>query len=263
MRISSLLQTLDHLPARLFARQVVSFRFGRPVISLTFDDYPRSALELGGRILTHEGIFATYYTAFGLAGTESPSGTIGSVDDLAACVASGHEIACHSYDHVDCRHASLDEIVRNLDRNRKVARDLGLPPLRHFAYPFGRYGMTGKRIAMESYASARTIVWGINRANIDLGSLKSVPIYSRNGSRRLTSYLDGLRSRTGWLILYTHDVSPRPSPYGCTPEELRSVIRQARAMDALILPVGAVVDKLREAPLPVRAAPALTPARST
>jgi len=95
------------------------------------------------------------------------------------------------------------EFARNLDRNRKIARDLGIPSLRHFAYPFGRYGMTAKRIAMESYASARTILWGVNRTNIDLGLLKSVPIYSRSRSLRLASYLDGLSSRNGWLILYT------------------------------------------------------------
>ena len=110
-------------------------------------------------------------------------------------------------------------------------------------------------------ASARTIVWGVNRVSIDLGLLKSVPIYSGGGSLRLTSYLDELQARSGWLVLYTHDVSMRPSPYGCTPEELNSVIRRARAMGALILPVGAVVDQLRDAPLPAHRAPVLTPAR--
>ena len=127
MRISSLTQALDHLSARLFARHVVPFRLARPVISFTFDDYPRSALDLGGCILKSEGISATYYTAFGLARTGSPSGLIGSIDDLAACVAAGHEIACHSYDHIDCRKASAGEFARNLDRNRRIAQDLWPP----------------------------------------------------------------------------------------------------------------------------------------
>jgi peptidoglycan/xylan/chitin deacetylase (PgdA/CDA1 family) len=261
MRISSPRQALHQFSARLIGRHIVPFRLAHPVISFSFDDYPRSALDLGGRMLESEGISATYYTAFDLAGTDSPSGAVGSLHDLAACAAAGHEIACHSYDHVDCRDASPDEVARNLDRNRKVARDLGLPPLRHFAHPFGRYDVAGKRIAMQSYASARTIVWGVNRVSIDLGLLKSVPIYSGGGSLRLTSYVDELQAHSGWLVLYTHDVSMRPSPYGCTPEELNSVIRRARAMGALILPVGAVVDQLREAPLPAHRAPVLTPAR--
>jgi hypothetical protein len=37
---------------------------------------------------------------------------IGSIDDLAACVAAGHEIACHSYDHIDCRKAPAEEFAR-------------------------------------------------------------------------------------------------------------------------------------------------------
>jgi peptidoglycan/xylan/chitin deacetylase (PgdA/CDA1 family) len=248
MRISTARQVLLQFSARLIGRKVVPFRSAHPIISFTFDDYPRSALDLGGRILASEGISATYYTAFGLARTDSPSGMIGSLDDLAACVAAGHEIACHSHDHFDCQNVSADEFARNLSRNRKVARDLGLPPLRHFAYPFGRSCIVGKRIAMQSYVSARTTIWGVNRANLDLGLLKSVPIYSRNGPPCLTSFLDELQSDKGWLILYTHDVSRHPSSYGCTPKELSSVIRRARAMGALILPVGAVVNQLTGRP---------------
>lgn len=263
MRILSPRRALLEFSARLIRRHVVPFRVARPVISLTFDDYPRSALEVGGRIIADEGVSATYYAAFGLARTDSPSGAIGSIEDLAACVEAGHEIACHSYNHVDCRKVSAIEFARNLERNRRVAQNLGLPPLRHFAFPFGRFCAAGKRIAMESYASARTTVWGVNRLNLDLGSLKSVPLYSRHGPRCLNPYLNELQAHHGWLILYTHDVSQRPSPYGCTPDELSSVVRRARAMGALLLPVGAVVDQLREASLPAFEAPALTPARST
>jgi len=248
MRLTSPHRRFWEFAARLVCRQTVPFRFAHPVISLTFDDYPRSALDLGGRILASEGLSATYYTAFGLANTVSASGRIGSLDDLAACVAAGHEVACHSFDHVDCYRASPDEFARNLDHNRRSARALGLPPLQHFAYPFGRFGVVPKRVVMQSYVSARTTIWGVNRSGLDLGMLKSVPIYSRY-EPRLRSYLDELESRKGWLILYSHDVSRRPSPYGCTPEELSGVIRRARAMGALILPVGAVVDRLREAPL--------------
>ena len=41
----------------------------------------------------------------------------------------------------------------------------------------------------------------------------------------------------GWLILFTHDVSEQPSPYGCTPAMLAEAL--ARIVDAgiEILPV--------------------------
>jgi peptidoglycan/xylan/chitin deacetylase (PgdA/CDA1 family) len=246
MIISSVRQKLTESIARLVDRHVVPFRFAHPVISFTFDDYPCSALDVGGRILESEGISGTYYTAFGLAETDTAAGAVGRLGDLAACVARGHEIACHTYDHLDCMTASADEVALSLARNQGVARGLGLPPFSNFAYPFGHYGVTGKRIAMQSYASARTVTWGVNRGNVDLALLKSVPIYSRGGSPRLALYLDELQSCNGWLIFYTHDVSERPSPYGCTPSKLKSVIRRAREMGASVLPVGAVVDKLRK-----------------
>ena len=246
MMVSSLRQKFGEYAARLISRHIVPFCMDHPVISFTFDDYPYSALDIGGRILENEGIAGTYYTAFGLAETDTAAGSVGRIADLAACVERGHEIACHTYEHLDCMNASADEVARSLARNQEVARDLGLPPFRHFAYPFGRFGLSAKRAAMQSYASARTITWGVNRARIDLSLLKSVPVYSRSGPPRLSRYLDALEAQSGWLILYTHDVSERPSQYGCTPKRLRSVIQRARKMGASILPVGTVVDKLLE-----------------
>jgi peptidoglycan/xylan/chitin deacetylase (PgdA/CDA1 family) len=214
------------------------------VVSITFDDFPHSALDIGGPILNCEGISGTYYTSFGLAETETPSGAIGRIEELAACVDLGHEIACHTYEHLDCSAAPAEEVARSLARNQQVARDLGLPAMRSFAYPFGRVGETSKQTAMQSYSSARGIEWGVNRADIDLAFLKSMPLYSRFEPARLARRLNSLQSRPGWLILYTHDVSDHPSPFGCTPEKLRSVIRHAREIGASILPVAAVVAQL-------------------
>ena len=39
-----------------------------PIISFTFDDFPRSALYTGGAILERFGLNGTYYAAFGLMG---------------------------------------------------------------------------------------------------------------------------------------------------------------------------------------------------
>ena len=237
-------EKISRRSARWIARRVVTFRLACPIVSFTFDDFPHSALDTGGRILENEGISATFYTAFGLASTNAEVGPVGSLRDLAACVNRGHEVACHTYDHLDCMRASAHEVNKSIVRNQAVARDLGLPPLRHFAYPFGCFGLTGKKIAMRHYASARTTMLGVNRDNIDLGLLKSAPIYSHSEAPGLADYFDALQSQGGWLILYTHDVSERPSRYGCTPEKLRRVLCRAREIGASILPVGAVVDKL-------------------
>lgn len=231
------------LSALWIARHVVPCRFDRPIVSFTFDDFPQSALDVGGRILEKEGITATFYAAFGLANTDTEVGWVGSSYDLAACVDRGHEIGCHTFDHIDCLRASAEEVDRSMVHNQAVARNLGLPPFRNFAYPFGRFGITGKKVANRHYSSARTSICGINRNNIDLSLLKSVPIYSDSETPH-SEHFDSLQSRGGWLIFYTHDVSERPSSYGCTPEKLKFVIRRVREIGASIIPVGVVVDQL-------------------
>src|SRR2546425_8888876 len=70
-----------------------------PIISFTFDDFPRSALQLGGAILKRFGLTGTYYTSFGLMGKRAPAGTMFLPEDLEALFEQGHELGCHTYDH--------------------------------------------------------------------------------------------------------------------------------------------------------------------
>jgi hypothetical protein len=46
------------------------------------------------------------------------------------------------------------------------------------------------------------------------------------------------RVQGGWLIFVTHDVTPRPSRFGCTPEFFEDVVQRSIASGAKVLPVG-------------------------
>lgn len=240
--IAQLAGKLSRAPAFFVARRMVSFPPGRSIVSISFDDFPRTALENGGPVLAAHGVRATFYAAFGLAGTDTAVGPVGDQRELAACVEQGHEIACHTYDHVNCAELSEPQIDETILRNREAARKLGLPPLRHFAYPFGRFSAAAKRVAMRHYTTARRSRSGINRGQIDLGMLKSAPIYSQLGQNWLAPLIYSLKEKGGWLILHTHDVSPRPTQYGCTPEDIDRVICRARDIGAELMTVGAAVD---------------------
>src|SRR5437870_5577238 len=76
------------------------------VASFTFDDFPKSALTVGGAILEKYEARATYYTAMQLAGTQNHLGPMFEVDDIAAAHRAGHEIACHTFSHLGCRRAA-------------------------------------------------------------------------------------------------------------------------------------------------------------
>src|SRR5580700_7960218 len=106
-------------PAARLVREIGGLLCTRPakvnwpggVVSFTFDDFPRSAWVNGGAILKQYDRRGTYYTAMGLAGTESNLGPMFGLDDLRAAHVSGHEIACHTHSHCDCARASPAEIA--------------------------------------------------------------------------------------------------------------------------------------------------------
>src|SRR5450631_1280171 len=85
--------------ARLLFRKPFLIRLQQPLISFTFDDFPRSALLVGGSILNNVGLAATYYASLGLIGKEAPSGQIFVADDLATLFDQGHELGCHTFAH--------------------------------------------------------------------------------------------------------------------------------------------------------------------
>jgi hypothetical protein len=43
--------------------------------------------------------------------------------------------------------------------------------------------------------------------------------------------------RTGWVILFTHDVAEHPSPFGCTPDMLTRSLEMLTAAEIEVLPV--------------------------
>ena len=81
---------------------MVELRPEYPIISFTFDDFPQSALRVGGAILQRYEVRGTYYVSLSLMDHEIPAGRAFSKEDLRQAVADGHELGCHTFSH---RHA--------------------------------------------------------------------------------------------------------------------------------------------------------------
>lgn len=235
---------LRQYPARWFDRSMTPCAFERPIVSITFDDYPLSALEEGGPILERENVLVTFYAAFGLANSDTPVGRVGSVEDLASCVRYGHELGCHTFGHVDCSLVPADTVARSLEVNVNAARAVSAAVFQNFSYPFGGYSLGAKRAVMRRYQSARTSASGINFPQTDLGLLKSMPLYSRNSEFRTAEFFREVKAKPGWLIYRGHDVQQTASAYGCTGAELAEVIGRARDIGAEILPVRDVLARM-------------------
>jgi len=236
---------LDRVLCRVIRAKAARIATPGGIVSFSFDDFPKSALAVGGGILEQYRVRGTYYVAFGLAGGDGSSGRMFDPEDLQAAMQRGHELGCHSYSHLDCGRAGGRAALADVGRNSVAFARMveGFAP-RHFAFPFGSVSLAAKRALAPHFASCRGTRPGLNRGLADLGELRANSIYDGrfdlDAARRL---IDEARREAGWVIFYTHDVASDPSPFGCTPGQLEAVVAYACAQ-ATVLPVG---DALRAA----------------
>ncbi|MEM7166888.1 MAG: polysaccharide deacetylase family protein [Planctomycetota bacterium] len=227
---NSVLAKIERRVATLFNSRPFDCRPERPIVSITFDDFAKSAWEAAGPILAAHDAHASYYACGGLLGTEFDGILLANADDVQAVAAAGHEIGCHTHRHVCLQGPSARTLEEELDRNREAMQAL-LPQqsLQTFAYPFGATGIVGKRLTARRFAAARGVWRGINQGKIDLMQLQthSVPEVGKDAATA-RSMIEQLAATNGWLVLYTHDVAAQPSAGGCTPEQLATVLTAAR-----------------------------------
>ncbi|MGO8738696.1 polysaccharide deacetylase family protein [Rhodoblastus sp.] len=225
--------------ARLFATRCVTMRNERPIVSFSFDDFPRSAATTGARLLGEAGAAGSFYLCRDLAGKTVDGVEYFSIDDLETLAKAGHEIGCHTAEHIRLPAHTRDEIASSFNANKEFIES-ALPGYiaSTFAYPFGDANVRTKLFAQSRFAGCRSTFEGINAGIVDLGAIKACRLYS--GRTDLAKIKD-LVARTvrarGWLNLYTHDLSDKPTAHGATPDLLRAAIQEARDQGCDILTV--------------------------
>ena len=238
------MQLIDQMrrrAARHLDVEAVEIAPARGVFSLSFDDFPATAWTEAGPILAEHGVKATYYVCGGLCDGVNMGRDQYRVDHLQALHAAGHEVGCHTYGHTSALRMSREALRLSLDANAAwVAERLGGYRMTTFAWPFGDATVQAKQYVRGRFALARGVRDGVNAGREDRGLIKSIGLESR----RLPGYdLEALMAeaagRRGWLTAYGHDVSDRPTDYGCTPDDLDRVLRLAKAAGLEVLPVAA------------------------
>jgi peptidoglycan/xylan/chitin deacetylase (PgdA/CDA1 family) len=216
----------------------------RGVLSITFDDFPKSAWTDGGPVLADHGALGTYYVSGGFRGGVSEGLRQFDDADLEGLVEAGHELGCHTFDHVSALKTSPREFAASLDRNAAfVAERFAGYRMESFAFPFGDVSWgADNAIAARGYSSARGIIPQANTSPAKPMLLAAVGLEHRKREEYDFEALiaEAARNRS-WLILYTHDVSDSPGPYGCTPKALDRVLTQASAAGLRIAPVRQVM----------------------
>ncbi len=228
------------------ARRLLKFQIERPVVSFTFDDCPKSAIDNGVALLEREGWHATIYLAGGLIDVENHHGKMMSAQDVHRLSRKGHEIGGHTFSHRDASTTSLDGFLSDIDHNQAFLKSSGINPGKSFAYPFGEVSPALKSALSNRFDGLRGIQPGVHKGQVDLNQIRSYPLFSSKGLDPVLSAIDGLKNSPGWMTLFTHDVRDNPSDWGCTPEELKTIIEAVKASGALVLPVANAIDYLKD-----------------
>jgi peptidoglycan/xylan/chitin deacetylase (PgdA/CDA1 family) len=217
-----------------------------PIVSFAFDDFPRTALTTGGRILKSYGARGTYYAAIGLMNCSNDLGEQFRAEDLESLLADGHELASHTFGHVSCRSVSRSTFIREVEKGRRAIEELtGQVDSGNFAFPFGDVTLYAKRALGKSVASCRGIWQGLNGPEVDLNLLRANSLYGDRDKKDRVEELILENERQGsWLIFYSHDVQDTPSRFGCTPALLDFALSYASRRSARILTVAEVVAEL-------------------
>lgn len=232
---------------RLLFRRPFKIQTDVPIISFTFDDFPRSALLAGGAILRRAGLAGTYYASLGLMGKQAPVGTIFSIEDLKAVLAHGHELGCHTFTHCHSWETKPAAFEYSVIANRLALKEL-LPEasFRTFSYPLSPPRPRTKQRTAPHFVCCRGGGQTFNAGTTDLNYLNSFFLEQAHGNTQVVKYVIDQNQRAhGWLIFSTHDVCTDPSPFGCTPGFFEEIVQYAAASGARILPVVQAWEALR------------------
>lgn len=217
-----------------------------PLISFTFDDFPRSALSIGGAILERHGARGTYYLSMGLMGRVADTGPIFEAADLSALIDRGHELGCHTSAHCHAYDTSPAAFERSVLENRTALQAI-LPgvDLKTLSYPKSCARPGTKERAARYFIASRGGGQTDNCGTIDLNQLHAFFIeQSRSRPEAIEQMIDESCGRNGWLILTTHDVCENPTRYGCTPELFERVVAYATGSGARICLISSALAEI-------------------
>ncbi len=204
----------------------------RPVVSFTFDDFPKAALN-GADIVERHGGRAGFYACTSLMDLRSP--VMGEMFDsatLAELSQRGHEIGAHTHTHLDCARAPLSQVERDIGENLVALSEAGVGDnVTSFAFPYGETTYAAKRWVSDVFVTGRGILPGVNIGDTDRSQMRAVELGSSvMHRRRALAALKTCIDAKGWLFFFTHDVGSSPSVYG-TPSDVIGELAQ-RAVEA-------------------------------
>lgn len=234
--------------ARWLGRRPFTIPVGRAIISFTFDDFPCSALNVGGAILENYRVAGTYFASLGISGQNSPSGKIFALSDLTKVIERGHELGCHTYAHCPAWATDTASFETSVRRNSQALREqIPEAVFRSLSYPISYPRPATKRSVGRHFCCCRGGGQTFNTDVVDLNYLSAFFLeQSSDNLNAVKRIVMSNQSAGGWLIFATHDITQHPTRFGCTPAFFEEVVRFATEAGAEILPVARAYDVLQK-----------------
>ncbi len=240
----SLLARVNRRLMPLRHKKNLSFKLDKPIVSFTFDDCPKSVIQNALPSIEHRGWRASLYMSMGLCDTTNHLGLHMSEDDVLAAYKSGHEIADHTFNHVDATTITPQALEKEINENQNRLNALGLVPSKTFAYPYGQLNVSAKKLIEKRFIGARGITGRIHTHSVDLNQINSNRLYADDSYTELLSDISSLKTTPGWLTIYTHDVRETPSAFGCTPAQMENVLEAVKNCGANVMTVADTIEFL-------------------
>lgn len=206
----------------------------RPIVTFGFDDCPLSAVENALPLLEAEDWRATIYVCVGLCGTTNHLGLHMREQDITSAHARGHEIADHTFSHINAKVRQSEDYLADIQKNQAALTALGLPPSRHFAYPFGDVTTPIKAHLRRCFSTLRGVLPPTS-PDQDANFLPAMALYSGATIEAAIDRIGKLDEEPIWLNLFTHDVRENPSAYGCIPADFSRVVEAVKRSGATVL----------------------------
>lgn len=240
---------IDKILCENFDKRACQLPAGR-YVSLCFDDFPQSAARTAAPMIERCDWRATWYVSGGFMGGREPEyGKMFEAEDLQLLRRNGHDFGCHTYDHINCRNASAEELAAQIQKSEAFLAKQEITDPSSFAFPFGAADLSAKRVISDTGMALRGVKPGTNRGRVDLNMLKACGLQdNEGGTARALRELEALKEQPGWLIIFTHDVRETPSPWGVTPQDYALLLDAVEHSGAEVVTVGDMVKRLEASP---------------
>ncbi|MBM6584148.1 polysaccharide deacetylase family protein [Microvirga sp. BT689] len=240
--------------AHMIAVKPQIVRLERGVLTICFDDFPKNAWSIGGAVLSDHGVRASYFVSGSLCNTRADGIEYFDERDLQDVWSAKNEVGCHTFDHVSALKVSAQGYQNSILKNAKYLKNvLGCENIRSFAYPYNHTSVFAKIFTRRQFQLARGVGTRANGKFTDLSELSAINL-SRSSIAAFPmkgrcfhdiGYLvDRAATQKEWLIVYTHDVSDKPSEHGCRSAGLNELIIRAKSAGLDIKPMKDVAPLL-------------------